>query len=260
MQVYEDVLVERMFDPWGARLLDQVGASSGAAVLDVACGPGTVARLAARRVGSGGSVTGCDLNAAMLAIAEAKPAVETGASITYVECPADSLGALDASFDVVVCQQGLQFFPDRVGAVREMRRVTRPGATLGIAVWCEIERCPPFAAIAAALGEVFGEDVAGRYRNGPWGFPDAEALRTEVEAGGFTGVRVERDTIPVVFEGGVEQLLRTLAAAPVGERVAALDHDGRATLVDALARAASAISDGREIRSEMACNTAIVTR
>src|SRR5947208_16889365 len=92
MTAYDEILVPRLFDPWAEVLLDEVGVASGASVLDVACGPGTVARRAAARVGPSGHVTGCDLSPAMLAVAAAKPPVDGGAQITYVECPADGLG------------------------------------------------------------------------------------------------------------------------------------------------------------------------
>ncbi|HVW32086.1 MAG TPA: methyltransferase domain-containing protein, partial [Acidimicrobiia bacterium] len=73
MTIYDEILRPRLFDPWAEVLLDAVGVGPGAAVLDVACGPGTVARRAARRAGPGGTVTGCDLSPAMLAVAGAKP-------------------------------------------------------------------------------------------------------------------------------------------------------------------------------------------
>src|SRR5450755_3095606 len=66
MSFYDEIMVPRMFDPWAELLLDQVSLLSGEAVLDVACGPGTVTRHAARRVGPTGRVTGCDLSPAML--------------------------------------------------------------------------------------------------------------------------------------------------------------------------------------------------
>ena len=165
MAAYENALVEPLFVPWGEHLLDRVGVHEGESVLDVARGPGTVARLAGGRVGRSGSVVGCDLSEEMLSIARAKGEVG-GVSIEYRQCTAEALNVDDDSFDVAVCQQGLQFFGDQVGALRELRRALRDGGRAGVSVWCEIEACEPFAALAAGIAEVLGSDAADGYRNG----------------------------------------------------------------------------------------------
>src|SRR5205823_12255406 len=177
------------------------------AVLDVATGPGTVARPAALRSGPSGRVTACDLSPAMLAVAKAKTPLEQAAPITYLECAADHLGVPDESFDVVLCQQGLQFFPDRTKALAEMRRALRPGGRAGVSVGCEIEQCPAFEAVAVALGEVFGADTELAYRRGPWGLGDPDELARLFDEAGFTGVEIERRTHSFTFEGGSSQMV-----------------------------------------------------
>ena len=74
MSIYDEIMVPRLFEPWAGLLLDQLDLRSGQAVLDVACGPGTVTRQAAHRVGRSGRVTGCDLSPSMLELARAKAA------------------------------------------------------------------------------------------------------------------------------------------------------------------------------------------
>lgn len=256
MQAYEDLMVRRMFEPWAQRLVEQVEVAVGEVVVDIACGPGTVARFAAVQVGEGGAVIGCDLNEAMLSIAQVKPPV-AGGPIEYRRCPADSLAIDDDAGDVVVCQQGLQFFPDRAAALREMRRVARSGARLGVSVWAAIDRCPPAAALGAAIEEVLGTEAAAAFRSGPWGFTDPDALAREITAAGFTDVDVRTDTLPIVYEGGAKQLLATLAAAPVGQEVAGLEPKRRTALVDALTRATAPFTEDGEIRSMMAANTGL---
>jgi ubiquinone/menaquinone biosynthesis C-methylase UbiE len=181
MSVYERVMVPRLFAPWAELLLDELALVAGEAVLDVACGPGAVTRRAAARVGPSGRVVGCDLSPAMLAIAGAKPAVSGAPAIEYHQAPAESLPVPDGAFDVVSCQQGLQFFPDRPAALAEMRRALRPRGRVGIAVWTEIGGSPPFRALADAIGVVAGAELAERYRAGPWGFPDGNRLEALLE-------------------------------------------------------------------------------
>jgi ubiquinone/menaquinone biosynthesis C-methylase UbiE len=167
MQAYEDVLVPRLFTPWARLLLDRLDLQPGEAVLDVACGPGSLTRPAAIEVGPAGRVAGVDLSAAMLAIALAKPKLPRAAAIEYHHAPADRLPVDDGRFDVATCQQGLQFFPNPSAALREMRRAMRPDGRVAIAVWTEIDHSPPFAALEGAVREVAGDELADRYRSGP---------------------------------------------------------------------------------------------
>ncbi|HUE27849.1 MAG TPA: class I SAM-dependent methyltransferase [Solirubrobacteraceae bacterium] len=236
MQVYDEVMVPRLFAPWAELLVDRLEIQPGEAVLDVACGPGSVTRIAAARSGAGGRVIGCDLSAAMLAVAGSKPAPEGAAPIEYREAAAERLPVGDAEFDVATCQQGLQFFPDRPAALAEMHRALRPGGRLGVAVWAEIPLCPPFAAIGDALEEVAGAELADRYRGGPWGFPDGARLEALVREAGFEDVRVSREVLPLSFEGGGAQLFATLAATPLAAEIGRFPEDQKRGLSDAIAR------------------------
>jgi SAM-dependent methyltransferase len=254
MDAYESSLVEPLFVPWAEHLIDRVGVRQGDAVLDVACGPGTVSQIAARRVGATGSVVGCDLSEEMLSIATATGAAR-GVSIDYQHCSAEALSVDDGSFDVALCQQGLQFFPDRVRALEELRRALCDGGRVGVSVWCEIEACEPFAALEAAIAEVLGPEAAAGYRNGPWGYTDPEVLEDELRAGGFSGVEVRRDEITVTF-ADPDHLIRTLGAAPVWTQIQELGSEGRERLRETLATAtASLIGDGA-IRGITTCHTA----
>jgi SAM-dependent methyltransferase len=243
LAVYDKVMVPRLFAPWADMLLDLLAVRVGDALLDVATGPGTVARIAAERIGASGRVVGADFSPAMLGIARAKPAPPDAAPIEYLECPADALAMPSDSVDVVTCQQGLQFFPDRTAALTEMRRVTREGGRIGIAVWAGIAESPAFAALAEGIREVLGEDAAATYRGGPWGLPDADMVARLVEDAGFCEVSVTRHELPHAFDGGAAQLVETLAVTAIGPNVAALDDGGRARLVGAVEQAAAGLID-----------------
>lgn len=236
MQVYDAVLVPRLFAPWGELLVDRLEVAPGESVLDVACGPGSVTRVAANRAGAAGRVVGCDLSPAMLAIAEAKPATEGAAPIEYLEGAADRLPVGDAEFDVVFCQQGLQFFPDRPAALAEMHRALRVGGRVGVAVWTEIEHSPPFCALADAIEEVAGAELAKRYRGGPWGFPDGAQLEAQLRGAGFEDVRVTREVLPLSFDGGPAQGVATLAASPLAAEINRLSDEQKRALLDAVGR------------------------
>jgi SAM-dependent methyltransferase len=260
MGAYEETMVAPMFEPWAELLLDELALRPGERLLDVATGPGTLARIAARRVGVTGRVTGCDLSPAMLDLARAKPSVPAAAPIEYVESAAAPLSAESAAYDVVTCQQGFQFFPDRPAALAEMYRALEPGGRLGIAVWAAIGLCPPFAALQGAIRSIMGDELADRYGRGPWGLSSADQLAALVTRARFRDVRVEERRLPVTFNRGPSQLVRSLAATAVGPDVSALGSDEYEALVAEAAELLSPLLRDGRVESELAANIAVAVR
>jgi hypothetical protein len=116
-----------------------------------------------------------------------------------------------------------------------MRRAVRPGGRAVIAVWAEIEQSRPFAALEGAIREVAGDELADRYRGGPWGMPGADQLRELLEHAGFDEIRVTRDALPLSFDSAA-QLGSTLAASPISADLDALSAQRREQLGQALER------------------------
>jgi SAM-dependent methyltransferase len=243
MQAYEDALVGAVFIPWGEYLLDALNLTPGERLLDLATGPGTVARLASSRLGPDGYVLAIDLSDAMLAIAEAKGSIPGGSRIEYRRSPAAPLDAPGAEFDLACCQHGLQFFPDRLEALAELRRALRDGGRLGLAVWAGIDLCPPFAAVRDAILDIMGLEAAERYANGPWGLHAPAALADLATSAGFTDVSVEEVRRPVRFDAGASQLDRSLAASGLATEIANLPGDERTALGSAIGDNLRALSD-----------------
>jgi ubiquinone/menaquinone biosynthesis C-methylase UbiE len=243
MQAYEETLVGAVFKPWGEYLLDALGITPGERLLDVATGPGTLARIASSRLGRTGYVLGTDVSDAMLGIARAKSSVAGGSRIEYRRSPAMPLDAPTSAFDVVCCQHGLQFFPDRKGAIAEMRRALRPGGRLGLAVWSSIDFCPPFAAVREAIGQVMGPQAADRFAGGPWGLHDPALLAEMVTSSGFTDVSAEDVQRPVRFETGASQLERSLAASGLATEIANLPSTERPDLSRAIGKNLASLTD-----------------
>ncbi|MGH7233070.1 MAG: class I SAM-dependent methyltransferase [Nitrospiraceae bacterium] len=133
-ETYESYMVPALFRPWASRLIEYAKPQRGERVLDVACGTGIAARQIAPRVGSDGTVVGLDLSRNMLAVARAMSEREN-ASISWHEGRAESLPFPDGSFDLVLCQQALQFFTDRQAALAQMHRVLTHGGRLALSVW-----------------------------------------------------------------------------------------------------------------------------
>lgn len=158
-RAYEDLHVRALFAEWVGPVLDAAGVRSGQRVLDVACGTGVLTRAAVARVGSSGRVAGLDPAPGMLAVArELEPSVDWRPGV------ADALPFEDRSFDAVVSQFGMMFFPDPTAAVREMLRVLRPGGGLGVAVWDSLERTPAYLAEVELLERTAGPRAADALR------------------------------------------------------------------------------------------------
>ena len=138
-ELFERYLVPAITAKWAVDLLDRAQPHEGEAVLDIACGTGIVARLAAKRMGRG-LVTGLDLNAGMLNVARSAPT--EGATIVWTEGSALDLPFPADSFDMALCQQGLQFFPDQRKALGEICRVLKGGGRAALSVYSRIERTP----------------------------------------------------------------------------------------------------------------------
>jgi len=259
MRDYDEVLVPRMFAPWAEILCEAVGVDAANIALDVACGPGSVTRVLSAWVGPTGRVTGCDLSPAMLEIAREKGAPPDGAAIDWVECPADALQVDNHVYDVVVCQQGLQFFPDKPAALREMKRAARHGGRLAVACWAPIETQPMFAAMARSLDAYLGEDAGRGYRGGPWGLTDADELKRLVKDAGFSEVRVEQPAMAVTFDDAVAQLITMASFMPVGEQLNALDDTRCEEFVHVLERELGSLLDGDSVTADTVTNLALAT-
>ncbi len=255
-KAYDEYLVPRLFEPWAEKLLDEVRLKSGEIILDIATGPGTVARLAASRIGSHGHVFAIDLSKPMLDVARAKPAPARAARIEYLQSPAAPLPGSSAIFDAVLCQQGLQFFPNRMAALREMRRVLKPNGRAAIAVWAGLECNPIFAAYHAALLATVPEDIADLIV-APFSWPDGAALQRTTEEAGFRKVRLLTRTLPMVLEGGVEQAIRAFSATPVSPCVAALSEDVQKAFFDRVRREMAKLQVDDKIVGEMVSNIVI---
>ena len=147
--------------------------------MDVACGTGVVARAAADRMGGAGQVTGVDLNPAMLAVAR-----RLRSDIDWRQADAAALDLPDGSFDVVLCQSGLMFFPDVVQALREMGRVARPDGTVGIQVWDRRESQPGYAPLIEAAARHAGPDAVGLL-SAYFSMGDLEQLAAHLAAAGL---------------------------------------------------------------------------
>jgi ubiquinone/menaquinone biosynthesis C-methylase UbiE len=255
---YERYPVRFILGPWAPSLIEAATLQAGQQVLDVACGTGVVTRLAAQQVQATGQVTGLDINPGMLAVARALPQ-PAGAPITWQEGSALALPFPDATFDAVLCQQGLQFFPDRPLAVREMHRVLKPGGRVALSVWRPLERNPFFSALAEALTRHISPE-AGRGVPPAYTLGDAQELRALLLGTGLREVRIRINIRELRLPSVEEFLPRQLAAMPMAEAVAAAGEAAQAALVREMSTALQAYRDDEGVAVPMEAHIAVALK
>lgn len=220
--------------PARSALLDRAELAADQRVLDVACGTGAVAFAAAARVGRAGRVVGVDLSGRMVDVAAGAVAPEGSATVTFERMDGEALDLPDGRFDAVLCAFGLMYMPDPDRALREMRRVLRPGGRLAVAVWGERARCawaPVFGIVDDAIA---GEVCPLFFRLG-----SGDALAEACAAAGFASVASTRMPTTLRHADADEACRAVFVGGPVALAWSRLDVAARdrvrARYLDAIA-------------------------
>jgi ubiquinone/menaquinone biosynthesis C-methylase UbiE len=190
-QLYDDYMVPMIFEPYAVDLAARVAKRRPTSLLEVAAGTGAVTRRLARDLAPEARMVVTDLNQAML---DRAAAVGLGRPVEWRQADAMQLPFADQSFDVVVCQFGAMFFPDKPQAFAEARRVLRPGGAYVFNVWDGLEHNVFAQTVSQALQQMFPADPPRFMERVPHGYGDPEAIRRDLAAGGFRD-RVQLHTL-----------------------------------------------------------------
>jgi SAM-dependent methyltransferase len=244
---YDRYLGPLLFHPYADDLAARLPVTDGMRVLEVACGTGIVSERLARRLAGRGTLVATDLNAAMIEEARAR---RSGSPIEWRPADGTALPFPDASFDAVVCQFGLMFFPDKAAGVREAWRVLRPGGRYLFNVWDTLERNPAIGLTHETVASFFPADPP-RFYAVPTGLADAGLVRPLLDAAGFVDVActpVEtRGESPSAADAALGLIDGNPIAAAIVERRADALGEVRAALA---ARLAERLGD-RPLRSPL---------
>jgi ubiquinone/menaquinone biosynthesis C-methylase UbiE len=233
-EVYEQYLGQTIAEPFARALTERAAPRHGERVLDLACGTGAVARQVAPLVGAEGKVLGIDISAAMLSVARSLP-VPDGAPIEWLEGDATALKLADRVFDLVLCQQGLQFFSDRRAALLEMRRVLDMGGRLALSVWQGLDHHPVYEALFLAVAHRLALQLSDL--DVSFSLGRAEDLRELVINAGFQCQRIEECSLDVRLPFPMQFVRFTVVGAATSvPAFARLDQAARTDMIDTITR------------------------
>lgn len=241
--VYEQSFVPALFAHAATMLVDAANIGRGDRVLDVGCGTGILARQAGQRVGAEGRVVGLDLNPRMLEVAR-----RLAPEIEWREGDAGNLPFENDTFDVVMSQFALMFFPDPALALREMWRAVAPRGRLAVAVCGPLADAGGYAALAAVAERVCSPEVLDLLRS-PFALGNVERLAALARDAGIAGARIETYQCPVRFPS-IDALVHTeVKASPIRDVID--DRSFEALLESARADLAPFCPDGGAVSFAM---------
>lgn len=254
-QNYERYFVPAIGEPVARDLIDRAALRPGERVLDVACGTGIVARLAAEQVGETGTVAGLDVHPGMLAAARAVTPPDT--AVDWHEANAEAMPLPDGVFDVVLCQMGLQFIADKAAALSEMRRVLAPGGR--IILNAPGPTPPPMAIIAEALATHVRPEVAG-FVHAVFSLHDPDQLNKLLDVAGFKDVVVDRHLKTLRVPPPQDFLWQYIHSTPMADAVAQIDDEAHAALEQRVVAGCEPFVDEGALVMEVRMLTAIGRR
>jgi len=186
---YDRHMVPLIFEPYAIDIARRAASLSPSAILEIAAGSGVVTRTLAPRLSGGASYMATDLNQPMVDYAASRQPPDT--RIKWRQADAQALPFANAAFDLVCCQFGAMFFPDRISGYREARRVLQPGGHFLFNVWDRIEENVFADDVTNALARIFPDDPPRFLARTPHGYYDTALIRSELEEAGFSGVNIE---------------------------------------------------------------------
>jgi len=243
-EAYENYLVPILFEPWAVKLTEAYGSWRGKQVIDLAAGTGVVTKRLQQLVSPDGKVTAIDINSQMLDIAKKNCPEEKG-SVSFIEGDAASIDVSDNSIDVVVCQQGFQFFPDKKGAAEEIYRVLKQNGDAVISCWCPVSDCKFFGAICNAL-ELMGENEISDMMRIPFDLMPAEELSNYFKSANFKNVVVSIIELDMILTENIGSVVDLAYSTPIGPKLMALGENQQKEFQSNLINQISNISRKRD--------------
>lgn len=254
-ELYDRHLVPMLFVPYAEDLARRVAEGGPRDILETAAGTGVVTAAVAAALPEA-RIVATDLNPAMLERAAARV---RSPNVTFRPADAQALPFADASFDAVVCQFGVMFFPDRVAAYREVRRALRPGGRFLFNVWDSLERNRATELLADTLADLFPDNPPDFFRRVPFGYHDKARIEADLRAAGFE--RIESETVEKHsrLPSARDAAIGLVQGSPLRNELEALGEGALARATDAVAAALEDAEGPGGVDAEMSAHVFVTT-
>lgn len=248
--LYHDHLGPLLFEPYALDIAARAGALRPARILETAAGTGIVTE-ALLRAAPEAEIVATDLNQAMLDVAAGRL---SSSRVAFREADAQDLPFDAARFDLVVCQFGAMFFPDRIAAYREARRVLAPGGSFLFNVWDALEQNIVSKAVADALAGLFPDSPPGFLGRVPFGYHDKAAVEADLRAAGFAEVEAETVVRTSPLGAPRETAIGLCQGSPLRAEIEARGEAALARATEAVAGALARLGYGEGAEAPMSAH------
>jgi SAM-dependent methyltransferase len=257
-QLYDEYFVPLIFEPYAGDLATLVAARRPSRVLEIAAGTGVVTRAMAQRLPAATSIVATDLNAPMI---ERAQAIGTAHPVEWRTADASSLPFDDGTFDAVVCQFGVMFFPDKAKAYAEARRVLKPGGAFLFNAWDRIEDNEFADVVTRALGELYPADPPLFMARTPHGYHDRQRILADLSAGGFRqGAAIETVTHRSRAGSPRHPAIAYCQGSPLRNEIEARDPGGLARATEHAERAIASRFGAGAVDGRIQAHVVVVAR
>jgi ubiquinone/menaquinone biosynthesis C-methylase UbiE len=253
--LYDRYLGPLIFAPYAVETAGRLADLTSGTVLETAAGTGIVTEALVRQLAPGVGIVATDLNQAMVDHAATKPGL---ARATMRQADALALPFGEASFEAVVCQFGVMFFPDRVAGYREARRVLKPGGRLAFTMWDSLEHNPIPRCVVDAMARLFPANPPRFLARTPHGHHDRDTIRRELAEAGFGSVELDAVTLPSRADSHRDPAIGFCQGTPMRAEIEA--QGGLQAATDAAAAALAAEFGSGPISAPMQALVVVASR
>lgn len=254
--LYDRCLGPLLFEPYANDVAERAARFGARDILEVAAGSGIVTERLHQALPQA-DIVATDLNEAMLEVAAERI---RSPKVRFLPADAQALPFDDENFDLVVCQFGIMFFPDKSGANREARRVLRPGGRYMLVIWDRLELNAASQAIHDAVAAQFPDDPPGFLPRVPFGYHDLDRIGADLVAAGFDDIDIEtiphRSRLPSARDAAVGMC----QGSPLRSEIEARDPDALARVTDAAGEALAPYRVGEALDAPMSAHLVIATK
>ena len=253
---YDRFLVPMLFEPYAADAAERARQFAPLDILETAAGTGVVTR-ALHEALPNAKIVATDLNPAMLEVASQRLRSD---KIRFQAADAQDLPFEDQSFDLVVCQFGVMFYPDKLAANREAFRVLRPGGRYLLLIWDALDKNPASKAIHEAVAAEFPSDPPAFLARVPFGYADLETVTADLMAAGFDDLEFETIAHRSRAPSAGDAAAGMCQGSPLRSEIEARDHAALERVTEAAAKALHPFEGPDGLDAPMSAHLVIATR